>query len=367
MGRAMLIILSGVIVALGYMGIGATEQGKRIITKNVDYAEFVKAKNAAHTAIQISMQKMNEDSTWGETHHSGNSWKTTIDGSSTELYVEYIYDSPDFWNPDTLRMVSTAEYLDDEEVKVISVYVKNPFSFVPKFKSPLTIATPYYNMQSGGSASIDGYDGTGACADQPGVTVMNSTAAADVQSSTSSIDVDGDPTIDTDTTLSYQPTDKLIDRLEEMEGTKFLPEGTYKGELGTPENPGVFFVEHDTKLNSGSIKEGYGILVIRKSGFMSLQDSTSSTGTLDLAGNYTFNGLVIFENANVFDGTGTPTINGSVLVGHNLEDDPNPDPIDINIRGNLHLQGDCTAEDYANKAAALTIKQNQYKRLSTFE
>lgn len=362
MGRAMLIVLAGVIVAMGYMGISTSEQGKRVINRNVDYAEFVKAKNAAHTAIQIAMQKMNEDSTWAETHGSGNSWNTTIDGTSTQLYVEYIYDSPNFWIPDTLRMVSSASYLDDEETKVISVYVKNPFAFVPRFRSPLTIATTNYNFSSGGSATISGIDQTGSCADQPGVTVMNSTVAADIQSQTSSIDVEGDPAIDTDTTLSYQPTDQLIARLEELETTIFLPDGKYDGEMGTPVHPGVFFVEGSTKLTSGKIKEGYGILVVRSDGNMALQDSTGAE--LDIAGNFTFNGLVIFENAYNLDGSGTPTINGSVLIGNT---DDYTRAIDINITGNLHLQGDCTAEEHANKAAALAIQQNQYKRITTFE
>lgn len=95
---------------------------------------------------------------------------------------------------------------------------------------------------------------------------------------------------------------------------------------------------------------------------MAYEDSTGAK--LDIAGNFKFNGLVIFENAYNFDGKGTPTISGSVLVGHT--EDYNKQ-IDINISGNLTLQYDCTAKYYAMKAAALAIQQKKYKHIISFE
>lgn len=101
MSRAMLIILSGVMVALGYIGLDTAHQGKIMIDRKVGYANFVTAKNTAHMAIQMTMQKMNEDSTWAEDHHSGNPWTGNIDGRPFSLYAEYI---SDYWSPDTVRL-----------------------------------------------------------------------------------------------------------------------------------------------------------------------------------------------------------------------------------------------------------------------
>ena len=173
-------------------------------------------------------------------------------------------------------------------------------------------------------------------------------------------DLKGDPPVKKDTTLSYQPTDDLIERLENMSYSKTIS-GNYKGEMGSKEYPGVFFVEDQAKL-TGGISEGYGILVVRSDGNMTYEDSDGAE--LDIAGNFKFNGLVIFENAYNFDGKGTPTINGSVLVG-NTEGFSNQ--IDIDISGNLTLQYDCTAKNYAKKAAALAVKQKKYKHVITFE
>jgi len=358
MGRSMLIIIAGVIVGMGYIGLGTAQQGKLITANNAGYAEFVMAKNTAHTAIQMAMQKMNEDTYWAYNHGSGNPWSGEIDGKPFSLYLEYIHDSSDYWKPDTIRIVSKTNYLNNRELKVISVYVKNALDYVPEFKSPLTIATQNFTFSQQGSSTINGYDQSGTgCEDLPGITVMDSNSANEVSDAT---DVQGDPPVDTDTTTSYLPTDELIARLADLSSTQYIT-GNYKGDMGSETDPGVFFVEDDATL-TGGISEGYGILVVRSDGFLNYEDSTGTV--LDIAGNFKFNGLVVFENAYNFDGKGTPTISGSVLVGNT------PDysgTIDIDINGNLALEHDCTAEDYANKAAASAIKQNKYKRIATFE
>lgn len=361
MGRAMLIILSGVIVSLGYIGIGTAGQGKMMISRNVGYANFVTAKNTAHMAIQMAMQKMNEDSTWAEDHHSGNPWIGEIEGRPFSLYAEYIHNSTDYWAPDTVRLYSESDYDGlKEPVEIVSVYEINSLDYVPDFKSPLTIATKNFSYSTGGSSSINGFDGSGSgCSDKPGITVMDETSNFLVENHTGN-DLKGDPPIKTDTTLTYRPTDQLIERLENTAYTQTIT-GNYKGSMGTKEYPGVFFVEDEARL-TGGIDEGFGILVIRSGGNMTYEDSTGAV--LDIAGNFKFNGLVIFENAYNFDGKGTPTINGSALVGNT---EGYTKQIDIDISGNLTLQYDCTAKNYAKKAAALAVKQKKYKHIITFE
>lgn len=361
MGRAMLIIMAGVIVALGYIGLGTAEQGEQIIARNAGYANMVMAKNSAYTAIQMAMQKMNEDSTWAASHGEGNPWTGEIEGYGFSLHVEYVHDSADYWAPDTIRVVSASEYSPGEDpVRVISVYEMNSLDYVPDFKSPLTIATENFSFKQQGNSKVIGYEqsGTAGCEDKPGITTMSSSGNTKVTDG--SIDVSGDPPIQTDTSLSYQPTDQLIARLEDLASTQYIT-GTYKGSMGTEENPGVFFVEEDANL-TGGIPDGYGILVIRSGGELGMVDSLGAS--LDIAGNFTFNGLVVFENAWDFKGTGTPTINGSVLVGNTENSNQ---MINIDLNGTLNLNYDCTAEAHAKKAASLAVSQNKYKRITTFE
>lgn len=93
----MLIIVSGFMVALGYIALDNMQQGKTIIKRNVDYANFVTAKNTAHMSIQIVMQKMNEDSTGAETHDASNPWSGEIIGRHFSLHAEYVHNSTDYW------------------------------------------------------------------------------------------------------------------------------------------------------------------------------------------------------------------------------------------------------------------------------
>ena len=371
----MLIICAGVLVSLGIIGLSTADQGKMLNRKSVTYFQQITAQNAAHTAIQIAMQKINKDSTdttWISEHNSrSKAWATGIDNAQDSLYVKFInadHATNDYWKSDSLRMVSWSTITDSKtstprkyKAEVTSVYLIAKFSnLVPKFKSPLSIATNNFTLSSGGSASINGNAPSGSgCSDKPGVTVQNTTAAGQVKNNISSIDVNGTSNVNVDSKLSYQPTDQLIARLKNTQDVTYLS-GSYKGTMGTKDNPGVFFVEDAAKL-TGGINEGYGILVIRTAGDLAYEEDGTQ---LDLAGNFTFNGLVVFENAYNFEGSGTPTINGSVLVGNTFD---YGGTIDIDITGNLSLQYDCRGENYAKMAAASAIKQNKYTRVVTYE
>ncbi|MGK7389896.1 MAG: hypothetical protein ACNS60_06075, partial [Candidatus Cyclobacteriaceae bacterium M2_1C_046] len=89
MGRAMLIICAGLVISLGFVTLGTTEQGKRIIRNNVGYAEFTQAKNSAHTAIQMAFQEMNNDPNWAKDHGEANPWYPNVDGQQVKVYVDY--------------------------------------------------------------------------------------------------------------------------------------------------------------------------------------------------------------------------------------------------------------------------------------
>ncbi len=362
MGRALLIICAGVFVGLGYVGIGINSQTKQVTQSNVSYAEVIHARNVAHTAIQIGMNEMNKDTSFANTHHEGNKWRPVISGDTAEVYFDVIEGSSAYLDTSVVRVFATAKS-GGYESSVVSLYRRSNFDFVPNFTSALSFATNNFSFSMGGSPQINGNapSGAGCPENKPGITTMDDTETAYVDNQTSgNSNLTGNPRTETDSSLSYSPVDSLISRLHDLDGTKFIT-GSYKDNLGTQNEPGVFFVEDQAKL-SGGISEGYGILVIRSDADLMYEDSDGTI--LDVAGNVTFNGLVIFENAYNFDGSGTPTINGSVLVGNT---DDYSGEIDVDITGNLTIQYDCTGENYAKKAAARMVQMNKYKRLTTYE
>jgi hypothetical protein len=362
MGRAMLIICAGVLISLGFVALSTSNTGLMLTEKNVNYAEFIMAKNAAHTAIQMAMQEINKDDEWPNTHDQDNPWVIEVQGRNVALHTAY-YQDANYWEPDSLWLYSNAAYLEDY-LQVKSLYLKQPFSsLVPDFEGSLTVAADpsLFNFTMSGSSSIDGNSPSDySCEDKPAITTIPG-AAGNFSAASGSSSVEGDPQVYENPDLSYQPTDELIARLANTDGVQYIS-GNYKGSMGTMENPGVFFVENNARL-TGGIDEGYGILVVRSSGALEYEGEDGAT--LDVAGNFKFNGLVIFENAYNFTGRGTPTINGSVLVGHT--EDYSGTPIDIDINGNIHLQYDCRGEDYARMAAANAVKQNKYTRVVSSE
>lgn len=361
MGRAMLIICSAVLISMGYIGIGSSNQGKMLNEKVVDYADFTIAKNAAHTAIQIAMQKTNADDNWPNDHDTpDNSWITTIQGVEVALYTDYKQD-PDYWEPDSLRLYSNAEH-EGNVVQVTSFYQKAPFStLVPDFAGALQLPTDVGNFTVDGAAhEINGISSDPACTEsKPPIAVSSEETkqkldSEDLKKNGGSFE-DGDILVDP--SLNYEPTDELIARLLNSGNAETIYGD--KSVYGTASNPGVFVVDGAVKLKGNT--DGYGILIIRGNGSMEME----SDPELSVAGSFNFNGLVIFENAYNFDGHGTPTINGSVLIGETS--DYTGAPIDINIGGNIEINYECSGENYARMAAASAVAQNKYSRIVTRE
>ena len=368
MGRAMLIICSGLLVSLGIVALGTSSQGELLTENTAEYANKTRAVNAAHTAIQVAMQKINKGDTWAKDHDSDNPWTTSINGTEDTLYVDYMYESTDYWKADSIRLVSkasvvTGESMPNYNAKVVSVYLKAPFSnLVPKFESALTFATDQvYPFDAGGSASMSGMAPDGSdCEDKPVMSIAkqegSSMDSTEYANELNDIETEGSPKVKVDNDLSYEPTDELIARLEDSPDRVNV--GTdYTDSLGTEDDPGVFFVEDGANL-TGAQSSGYGIMVVRSGGDLKYD------GELKVAGNFEFNGLIIFENAYDFEGRGTPTVNGSVLVGNTSDYEGE---IDVDVRGNIHMQYDCRAEEYAKMAAAEAVEQNKYTRVVTLE
>ena len=91
MGRAMIIICSGLIIALGYTILGTNNQAQRLTNSNVGYANQMQAQNAAQIAVQVGIENINEDPGWVDAHASeSNAWNDNINGADTQLWVEKV-------------------------------------------------------------------------------------------------------------------------------------------------------------------------------------------------------------------------------------------------------------------------------------
>ncbi|MDZ7692730.1 MAG: hypothetical protein U5K69_16660 [Balneolaceae bacterium] len=360
MGRALLIICAGVFVAIGYLSVGVNQRTNMILEQNVSYAQVLHARNVAHTAIQIGINKVNENASFAENHDENNKWTAIIDKDTADVHFDIISGSNGYRDTSVVRIYSQARS-GGYQSKVVSLYRRHNLDFVPEFRSALSFATNNFTFSMSGSSEINGNPPSSSkCKESlPGIATMND-ASTDYINQSGSSNLSGNPPVKTDTSMSYAPVDELIARLKQMGNTKIIS-GNYKGSLGSADAPGVFFVEDYAKL-TGGIKDGYGILVVRSDAQMEYEGEDGAT--LDVAGNVEFNGLVIFENAYNFKGRGTPSINGSVLVG-NTENYSGQ--IDVDISGNLSIQYDCAGEEHAKHAAARTVKTNKFKRLTTYE
>ncbi len=366
MGRAMLIICAGVLVSLGIVSISTSNQGKALTQNTVNYAEYTMAKNAAHTAIQMATQHINKDENWPNKHDTeATAWVTTVQGLEVRLHTDFVEN--DFWETgehDKLWFYSRAqlgEKFGNRNVEVRSHFKKRPFfELVPDFEGALQLPTDVGNFNVDGAAhEINGI--APHCEESKPPITVHSQTTKDKLLEEPLKKAGGDmlnEDIVVNPNLNYEPTDELIERLENS-GSAIKVNSDFGDNLGTADNPGIFFIDGNVKL-TGSHKEGFGILVIRANNSMEMEDAS-----LSVAGNFTFNGLVIFENAFAFDGRGTPTINGSVLIGETSGH--TGDPIDIDLGGNININYDCNGEMYAKMAADQAVQQNKYTLLTSTE
>lgn len=359
MGRAMLILAAGAIIVFGMVQFGLLGQKKVLNEESAEYAMDYQAKNAAFTAIQLAMENINQDDSWNPTKE--NKWTPIVDGVDVEFYYDIIGSGSTSLDSDTIRVHSVGIIRDNAgsiivSDSIISTFSKSGLHFVPTFEGALSIATDQFTFGMSGSSNISGVEKSGTCPDKPAITVQDQASYDDVIAGAGADTTDITNGISIDPSVKYSPVDELIARLAVSPGTVTIS-GNYKGSLGTADDPGVFFVENYANL-TGGLATGYGIMVIRSGGTLEYE------GLLDVAGNFEFNGLIVFENAFDFRGRGTPSLNGSILVGNTPD---NNDIIDIDISGNLNLQYDCKAEEYAQLASANLLKQNRYIRLNTYE
>lgn len=357
MGRAMIIICSGLLIALGYVAISTSNRGKTVIQSNAGYANTYKAKNSAHLALQIAINKINEDPVWKDNHNTEtNAWKDTLEGVETEVWIEALSDTIDAGIREETFRIHANGSLENQQAKIISVYKKSDLHFVPEFKSVITFSTDNFTFLMADSASLNGSDPVGSCDDMPGIITTSAVDSSQIAGNSGSGQIQGNPAIKVDQNASYTSFGELVAYLNEMPDVWHLS-GNYMGTLGDSTNPGVYIVDSQADIKS-DIKEGYGILVIREFGKLLYK------GNHDVTENLTFKGLLVFENARYFQTGNIPSISGSVVVGNTGS---NPPTLDVVLDGSIKITYDCDAPKYARQASALIFDQDGFRRIVTFE
>jgi len=357
MGRAMIIICSGLIIALGYTILGTNNQAQRLTSTNVGYANQMQAQNAAQIAIQVGIENINEDPAWVDAHDTvSNAWNDTINGADTQLWIEKVSQTTNDsgLQEETFRIHANATF-DGQSASVTSLYEKSELHYVPEFKSVMSFSSGNFTFVMADSATINGSDSMGSCEDLPGIMASSSADSTEIANNTGSGQIQGNPSIKVDESTSYTSYGELVDYLEGMSEVKHLT-GNYSGTLGDSTSPGVYFVDSPVDIQS-DISNGYGILVIQDDGKLYYQGNT------DIADQLTFNGLVIFEDAWDFKADNTPSISGSVVLG-NSDSAPT---LDVVLDGSISINYDCNAQKYARQASALIFDQDGFRRIVTFE
>ena len=340
MGRAMLIIVTGVLISVGITQVGLFGNLSQMDRHSVSYAEGVQASNTAHAAIELAIDKLKNDPDW---RTGGSPHTFDIDGAFADVEVETV-------SPETLS-VSATSVVNSRTRTVRKIFHQQDLHFVPKFKAAMMIMTDLFDFDINGNASeINGNNTEDNCPAVPGVTVPGSDSKNKVENTKFAKNaISGDPPVAIDPDSDFDEVSALIKMLENEPGTEYLKSGKHNGDLGSQQNPGVFFVTNHTKFAGNT--QGYGIMVVRKNATIDVEGEieTNDDGSLDIKGTFDFHGLIIFENAWSFNASGTPGVHGSIMVGTT---DEWQDKIDLSMNGTPKFKYSCQGQKYAEMASS---------------
>ena len=364
MGRAMLIIVAGVLISLGITQTSVFGGLNSLSGHSTNYAEATQAQNIAYMGSEMAIRAMLDDPDWRNGQRTFN-----VDGGQASVGVE------ETGTDDQIRLISVGRF-NGETQRLSLLLDESENSLVPRINSALGLymdnASDYsFGISGGGNNKgqiVDGRDASGQCEDLPGVV----SADPDVYKNGSDLDkesdnINGDSKFDYDPDMDFNDVVTLIEALHS--GTSGVDYtnlqnnvdqddfGDINPETGRPD-PGVFVVDNTTAKIKGNTV-GSGILIVRSSGNV----DTEVEADLQTAGTPEFHGLVIFENAFALSSSGAVEIFGSVLVGKSNDNAP---PFDIQFNGKAKLQYDCRAQQYADMAASRTAHR-VFQQLSVYQ
>lgn len=342
MGRAMLLIVTGLFVIFGVIQLAVNNRHIQINNINVGYWNNSQARNVAHAGMESAFNKLAGDVSW----RTGTTTPHTFVFGADTAFV-FVLDntmSGVTLGNGILELRSTGRVNGIDHETRAQLFVTGG---LPPVDAAMGIFTENLDFSIAGSAFlINGVDtnpdGTPGPIDPlPGISVNNAAAYNEIMTSVNSTQKDriqgmepdqesissiGGTVDETHPSLNYNPA-MDADLLEEFVQKAILnADATYTnftasgaGSLGTPENPQVIVVNGILDVSNAT---GAGVLIITESGLL------DARGNLD-----NYQGLIIVQGS--ADMTrGNINIFGSMLFGGD-----NPQlAIDIDFRGNVNLQ-----------------------------
>lgn len=220
--------------------------------------------------------------------------------------------------------------------KIVMAYIGRGGYGLGAISLPGSTAANTETNFSGTSFSINGNDNCNAAPAVPGIVVTDGALATEITNDTTSdgglasnqmanvIGVGGTPSVATIAPLSQTPS-QMVDAYLALShvtlaGGNFSSNDTW----GTSSSPRITRLTGDAQIQ-GTI-EGYGVLIV--------------DGGLDIAGNFTFHGLVIARGDIQVQMTGNAGIYGSLVIGESTTQDAG---YELDIRGNATIRFDSCA------------------------
>jgi len=341
MGRAMLLLVSGLIIVFGVIQMSLNAKQQTMAEFNVQYANSLVARNTSNAAMEQAIHRIMEDPDW---RTAGNPWRLTIgDWVSTITVDDANSDASLAANQVRITAICNVDGVIERSFALLQQGEGLP---IPEVEGTMGIFTENLSLSvSGSSFLITGDDtdpdgGGGSGVSLPGMSVsslaayneilssLNATQQSKVQGAGVSPSVQLDPTMDADALQTF--FDAIIANPDEYYAGNHTATGV--GSLGTPENPKVIVVDGVLDVQNAT---GAGILVI------------TENGRLDARGNFdNYQGLILIQGS--ADMTrGNINIFGAMMFGGN-----NPSlEIDIDFRGNVNIHYSSKALEVAQSLA----------------
>lgn len=337
MGRPLIYICAVTIIVLGILQLNLNGRHIQLIERTSSYANESQMRNSAHSGSEFALNELRGDPTW---RNNFEPFPVQLEYATAFVTIQDMTTNENL-EEDQLRLISKVPFQRDSVQVIYTVDVV--MGDIPEITGALNLTDSEFNIDLFSNAfEIDGNDESGLDPiGIPGISVIDQESKDKIFDTNNEDFLNnitgstGTPSIEVDENMDFTDMAQLILALEA--NATYL-EGNYTRDLNTPDNPGVFFVEDYAKI-AGNV-DGYGILVVRESGDLDL-------ASLDLVGNFDFYGLVIFEDAWAFDGKGTATIHGAVMVGSPDEESE----VDIEIGGTLKILYNSWALEFARIAA----------------
>jgi hypothetical protein len=294
MGKMAMVIVLGLTLAAFFLGYAMSHSNAESVRNISGYFKYSTARNIAHTAVNIALHQWETD---GVRSYTGE-----VMGGTYRVDTLYV-------RSDTIAIKSVGMFVDTSYTMLLTLYrYAKPFP-TGNGGAPVSIAVDSVNYQMTGSTLIDArqHDSNGGLLPDStaslGVAVLTSYDSAQVAGYGNKII--GDPDVVSTAALSA-PAQYVEEYMASHD--YYYSSGVYSSNMtwGSASDPKIVYCD----ASAGTVKfagtiEGWGILVVR--------------GSLTLAGNFAFHGLVIvYQEGDVdnefYTEKGTPQIIGELWV-----------------------------------------------------